>query len=83
MRLWLGNIAPGTTDEEIKALVNKYAAGLTCTGIQRVESETRPGAILEFSGEQAGALERVSQRLNGMYWKERSLVCGPVPTLRS
>ena len=79
MRLWLGNIAPGTTDEEIKGLVNKYAAGVTCTGIQRVESETRPGVILEFSGEQSGgALQKASQRLNGMYWKERSLVCQTV-----
>ena len=76
MKLWLGNIAPDTTDEEIKELVNKYAPGLSCTGIERVESETRPGAMLEFSGEQSGgALQKASQRLNGMYWKERSLVC--------
>jgi len=81
MKLWLGNIAPDTTDEEIKELVNKYAPGLTWAGIQRVESESRPGAMLEFSGEQTGALEKISQRLNGMYWKERSLVCEPIPTL--
>jgi len=81
MKLWLGNIAPDTTDEEIKELVNKYAPGLTWAGIQRVESESRPGAVLEFSGEQTGALEKISQRLNGMYWKERSLVCEPIPTL--
>jgi len=82
MKLWLGNIAPDTTDEEIKELVNKYAPGLTWAGIQRVESGSRPGAVLEFSGGQTGALEKVSQRLNGMYWKERSLVCEPIPTLR-
>jgi len=73
MKLWLSNIAPDTTDEEIKELVQKYGPGLTCTSIQRVESKSRPGAMLEFSGEQTGALEKLSQRLNGMYWKSHAL----------
>ena len=78
MKLWLGNIAPETTDEEIKALVQKYGPGLTCTGIQRVEGTSRPGAFLEFSSEQPGALAKVSQRLNGMYWKQQALACETV-----
>jgi hypothetical protein len=78
MKLWLGNVAPDATDEEIKELVQKYAPGLSCTGIQRVEGTSRPGAMLEFSDTQAGAVEKVSQRLNGMYWKNRALVCQTV-----
>ena len=78
MKLWLSNIAPDTTDEEIKDLVRRYAPGLTCTGIQRVDSKSRPAAMLEFSGEQAGALEKLSQRLNGMYWKSHALASEPV-----
>ena len=75
MQLWLGNIAPGTSDEEIKELVKKYAPDLTCTSIERVEgSGSRPGAMLEFSGGGIGALDKLSLRLNGMYWKNRPLV---------
>ena len=51
MRIWIGNMAPGTTDDELKAFVKKYAPELECTEIQRVEdSGTRPGAILQFTG---------------------------------
>ena len=75
MKLWIGNIAPGTPDEEVRGLVKKYAPDLECTGIQRVEGDgSRPAAVLEFANPALGALEGVSMRLNGMYWKERSLV---------
>jgi hypothetical protein len=30
--------------------------------------------MLELSGGGIGALDKLSQRLNGMYWKNRSLV---------
>ena len=75
MKLWIGNIAPGTSDEEVREFVKKYAPGLECTKIQRVEGDgSRPAAVLEFSNPPLGALEGVSMRLNGMYWKERSLI---------
>ena len=75
MKLWIGNIAPGTPDEEIRELVKKYASDLECTNLQRVEGDgSRPAAVLEFANPALGALEKVSMRLNGMHWKERSLV---------
>jgi len=75
MKLWIGNISPGTPDEEVREFVKKYATDLECTNIQRVEGDgTRPAAVLEFAAPPLGALEAVSMRLNGMYWKERSLV---------
>jgi hypothetical protein len=75
MKLWIGNIAPGTPDEEVRDLVKKYAPDLECTKIQRVEGDgSRPAAVLEFASPPLGALESVSMRLNGMHWKNRSLV---------
>ena len=75
MKLWIGNIAPGTPDDEVCDFVKKYAPGLECTKIQRVEGDgSRPAAVLEFADPPLGALEGVSMRLNGMYWKERSLI---------
>jgi hypothetical protein len=72
MKLWIGNIAPGTTDDEIKALVTKY-------GIPAVESidhqpgdGSRPAAVLEVAAT-PDTLMKATQRLNGLYWKGRSL----------
>ncbi len=75
MRLWMGNLTPGTTDDELKDFVKKYAPELECTEIQRVEGDgTRPGAILKFTGTSA-QLGNLALRLHGMYWKGRSLSC--------
>jgi hypothetical protein len=70
MKLWIGNIAPGTSDDEICAFVKKYAPDVTCAIIERVEGDgSRPAAMLEFGG----SVEEIVRRLNGMYWKERKL----------
>ena len=71
MKLWIGNIAPGTSDDEIRALVKKYAPDLECGSIERVDGDgSRPAAMLEV----AGPIDAIVTRLNGMYWKERKLV---------
>jgi RNA recognition motif-containing protein len=75
MKLWIGNIEPGTPDDEIRDFVKKYAPTLECTNIQRVEGDgSRPAAVLEFADAPFGSLEAVSMRLNGMHWKGRALV---------
>jgi hypothetical protein len=75
-RLWLANIAPGTSDDEIKELLKKYAPHLECSEIQRVEgSGSRPAALMTFSNMKFDSLGKLALRLNGMYWKERSLAC--------
>lgn len=79
MKLWIGNIASHTPDAEIRALVKKYAPALECTGIQRIDGDgSRPAALLEFASASMGALESVSLRLNGMYWKSRALTAQPM-----
>jgi len=75
-RLWLVNIAPGTTDDEIKDLVKKYAPGLECSEIQRVEGTgSRPAALMTFPNKRFDSLGKLALRLNGMYWKKRALAC--------
>jgi RNA recognition motif-containing protein len=76
MRLWIGNMEPGTTDDEIRAFVKKYAPELECYEIERVEgSGTHPAAMLRFSGGTPASLGNLAVRLNGMYWKGRTLNC--------
>lgn len=75
MKLWIGNIAPGTPDNEVRDLVKKYAPSLECTSIRRVDGDgSRPAAVLEFADTPFGSLEAVSMRLNGMHWKGRELL---------
>jgi hypothetical protein len=70
MKLLIGNIAPGTSDDEIREFVKKYVAGAECGTIERVEGDSsRPAAVLEFGG----PVEAIVKRLHGMYWKERKL----------
>jgi hypothetical protein len=74
MKLWIANVAPGTSDEEIREFVMKYAPELECTKIQRVEGDgSRPAATLELADTPYGSVEKVSMRLHGMYWKGREL----------
>ena len=72
MKLWMGNIAPGTTDDELRALVAKYGGG-EVTSVQHVADDgPRPAAILEVVAT-TETMFNLTQRLNGMYWKGRSL----------
>jgi hypothetical protein len=74
MKLWIGNIAPGTSDEEVRDFVIKYAPDLEITKIQRVDGDgTRPAVVIEFADTPYGSVEKISMRLHGMYWKEREL----------
>ena len=75
MKLWIVNIAPGTTDDEIRAFVKKYAADLECGDIQRVDGDgSRPAALIDCAGAPYGLVEKISIRLNGMSWKGRALL---------
>jgi hypothetical protein len=80
MRLWIGNIAPGTSDDELTALIGKYAPGLRCGGIERVEGDgSRPAAMIECEGNPPATLHSAAARLHGMFWKGRTLVCNAMP----
>ena len=82
MKLWIGNIAPGTTDATLREFVKKYAHELECTTLQRVEGDgSRPAAILTFAGSDLMAVPRLALRLDGMYWQERKLSCAAEPSL--
>ena len=86
-RLWISNLAPETSDDELVALVTQYAPHLDCVKVQRVPGDgSRPGAVLGFkhrsldpaSGTEAerALLESVkdlSRRLDGLYWKGHTL----------
>ena len=74
MKLWIANIDPQATDDELRELVRKYTK-LEVTGVTRHPGDgSRPAAMLELEGGDAAALDAAQRRMNGMYWKNRSLL---------
>ena len=73
MKLWIGNIAPETSDQELREFLKKYGVD-TVASIERVEGDgSRPAAVVEVAATPE-ALMKVTQRLNGMFWKGKTLV---------
>ena len=72
-RLWIGNVPPDATDEEVTELVKKYST-LEGKVVQHVDGDgTHPARVLEFVGAPLGDVDKLALRLAGMYWKERQL----------
>jgi RNA recognition motif-containing protein len=72
-KLWIGNIDPDATDDELRELVRRYTR-LEVTRLTREPGDgSRPGAVLEFDQGDREALYEAQRRLNGMYWKNRTL----------
>ena len=75
-RLWLTNVAPEASDDELRALAKKYSPQLDCLTLQREAGDgSRPIAFMTFGGGELGDVERLADRLNGLFWKERKLGC--------
>jgi hypothetical protein len=75
-RLWLMNVAPEASDDDIRALAKKYAPQLDCATLQREGNDgPRPIAFMTFTGGELGSVEQLAARLDGMFWKERKLGC--------
>lgn len=73
MRLWIGNLDPQTTDDELREFVGKYTK-LEITGLVRHPGDgSRPAVMLELAGGDIVALDAAQRRLHGMYWKNRQL----------
>lgn len=73
MRLWIGNLGPQTTDDELREFVRKYTR-LEITGLVRHPGDgSRPAVMHEFGGSDIVALGEAQRRLHGMYWKNRAL----------
>ena len=73
MNLWIGNIAPEVTDEELANFVVKYGCPRPAR-IERVLGDgSRPAAVLAFEGD-GSVISKAQLRLNGMYWNGRQLL---------
>jgi len=73
MKLWLANFDPETTDDELRELVRKYTKLEVARIAREAGDGSRPGAVLEFDEGTREVLYEAQRRLNGLYWKNRTL----------
>ncbi len=72
-RLLLTNLEPGTTDDEVRAFLDKYGLP-ACGAIEQVPGDgTRPSVMLDYHDIDPGTLQRYAQRIHHMFWKMREL----------
>ena len=73
MRLWLVNVDPETSDDELRDLVRRIAR-LEVASLTRVPGDgVRTAALLELEPASRASVEYAQQQLNGLRWKGRSL----------
>lgn len=74
MKLWIGNLDPKITDDEIREFVKKYTK-LECATLTRVPGDgSRPGVMLDIPSATTTEIYEAQLRLDGMHWKNRKLV---------
>ncbi|MHA6203715.1 RNA recognition motif domain-containing protein [Dyella soli] len=72
-RLLLGNIEPGTTDDEVREFLDKYGFP-PFDAIEHVPGDgSRPAVLLTYDDAGAAALEKLKPRIHHMFWKQREL----------
>jgi hypothetical protein len=74
MNIWIGNVPPGASDEDIKQFLMKYGFPEISEIRHEPGDGSRPAVVVSFEGLKSSALRPLAQRVHGMYWKERTLV---------
>ena len=72
-QLWIGNIAPGTSDDELKAFLVKYGFP-AFDGIEHVPGDgSRPAVMVTLEGTDPIKLQQLQPRVQNLFWKNRRL----------
>ncbi len=73
MKLWIGNINPDASDDDLRGLIQKYC-GVECGEIVREEGGgTRPAAVVDFPGVGHEVMLEFQRRLHQLFWHDRML----------
>jgi RNA recognition motif-containing protein len=73
MKLWIGNLDPETSDDELREFLKKYTKLEIKAIVRHPGDGSRPAVMLELVGEDIVALDAAQRRLHGMHWKNRAL----------
>ena len=76
MKLWIGNLATGTTAEKVNQLLQKY--GLPQPDDLLFLDGTSPGALIEFRTDDEQKLRKLIWRIEGLYWEGSHITVAPL-----
>ena len=73
-RLYVSGIGVGTTEDDLRALIYKYTHH-DAVSVSRVDLDTDlPAYLIDFEGLPDGEIQQIAARINGMFWKDQSIV---------
>jgi hypothetical protein len=73
MKLWISNLPPNKSDEEVRAFVRKYTE-VEIDAMTRIDGDgSRPGVLIEIDGATQLMLLGMQRRLHRMYWDQHEL----------
>ena len=73
MKLWISNLPPNKSDEDVRAFVRKYTE-VEIDAMTRIDSDgSRPGVLIEIDGATQLTLLGMQRRLHRMYWDQHEL----------
>ena len=76
MKFWIGNLATGTTVEEVRQLLEKY--GLPQPDRMLFLDGTSPGVLVEFWTNDEQKLRKLIWRIEGLYWEGSRITASPL-----
>jgi hypothetical protein len=73
MKLWISNLPPNKSDEEIRAFVRKYTQ-VEIEAMTRIDGDgSSPGVLIEIDGATRLMLSAMQTRMNRMYWDQHEI----------
>jgi hypothetical protein len=73
MKLWISNLPPNKSDEDVRAFVRKYAQ-VEIDALTRIDGDgSRPGVLIQIGSAPELMLAGIKYRLDKMYWDQHEL----------
>ena len=76
MKVWISNLAPGTTAEKVKKLLEKYGLPQPSSTLPILDGAD-PAMLIEFQSESFDDLQKLREliwRVEGLYWEGKHIV---------
>jgi hypothetical protein len=73
MKLWINNLPPHKSDEDVREFVRKYTRVEISAMFRIDDGGASPGVLLEIEGASGVLLMGMQRRLHRMYWDLHAL----------
>jgi hypothetical protein len=73
MKLWISNLPPNKSDDDVRAFVRKYTE-VEIDAMTRIEGDgSRPGLLIDINGATRLTLLAMQRHLHQLYWDQHEL----------